>query len=340
MSSHNRTDQISESPVGILLVGGRGTRLAPLTDLAPKPMLPVGGVPFTLHQILQAKAAGIKHIVLATSYLAEVFEPYFGDGSRFGLKISYAVEKEALGTGGGIRNAAKFLTVHPQTPVVIFNGDVLSAHNLAAQIQFHQSRDADITLYLTKVEDARAYGVVPTDSDLWVTDFLEKMESPITDQINAGCYVFKRSTIDQIPEGQVVSIERETFPTLLKSGYKVQGFIDGSYWRDIGTPTALIAASADLLTGVIDSPATVESNSPTGVGYIESSAIVSENSVINEGSVILAGAVIEDGCVISGSIVGEAAQIRAGVKIKAAFIAPGSVITPSNNTGEILGFSR
>lgn len=339
MSSLQNTDHIFESPVGILLVGGRGTRLAPLTDLAPKPMLPVGGVPFTLHQILQAKAAGIKHIVLATSYLAEVFEPFFGDGSRFGLKISYAVEKDALGTGGGIRNAAKFLTASSHTPVVIFNGDVLSAHDLAAQIQFHRERDADITLYLTKVKDARAYGVVPTDSDLWVTDFLEKMENPITDQINAGCYVFKRSVIDLIPEGQVVSIERETFPTLLKSGRRVQGFIDGSYWRDIGTPNALIAASADLLTGVINSPATVVSNSPTGVGFIDNTAIVSENSLINEGSVILAGAVIEENCIISGSIVGQAAQIKAGVEIKGAFIAPGSIITPRNSTGEILGFA-
>jgi mannose-1-phosphate guanylyltransferase len=172
-----------------------------------------------------------------------------------------------------------------------------------------------------------------------VTDFLEKMENPITDQINAGCYVFKRSVIDLIPEGQVVSIERETFPTLLKSGRRVQGFIDGSYWRDIGTPNALIAASADLLTGVINSPATVVSNSPTGVGFIDNTAIVSENSLINEGSVILAGAVIEENCIISGSIVGQAAQIKAGVKIKGAFIAPGSIITPRNSTGEILGFA-
>ena len=139
-----------ESATAILLVGGRGTRLAPLTDHTPKPMLPVGGVPFTLHQLLKARDAGIRRIVLATSYLAEVFEPYFGDGSRFGLEIVYAVETEALGTGGGIRNAASLLDsafstgahshLDGDSPVVIFNGDVLSAHDLSRQIAFHQER--------------------------------------------------------------------------------------------------------------------------------------------------------------------------------------------------------
>jgi mannose-1-phosphate guanylyltransferase len=124
--------------VGILLVGGFGTRLKPLTNDSPKPMLPVAGLPVTEHQILAAKKAGLHTIVLATSYLAEVFTPYFGDGSKWGIKILYAVEKEPLGTGGAIRNAAELLG--RDEPIVIFNGDVLSRHSIADQIAFHERR--------------------------------------------------------------------------------------------------------------------------------------------------------------------------------------------------------
>jgi mannose-1-phosphate guanylyltransferase len=182
----------------ILLVGGRGTRLAPLTDAIAKPMLPVGGVPFIAHQIAQAQAAGINKIVLATSYLAQTFTDYFGDGSDFGVELIYAVEESALGTGGAIRNAAEFLTGSPESSIVIFNGDVLSGHDLPGQIAAHERSKADVTLYLTKVKDARAYGCVPCDQSGRVLDFLEKMENPVTDLINAGCYIFKRSIIDPI----------------------------------------------------------------------------------------------------------------------------------------------
>jgi mannose-1-phosphate guanylyltransferase len=323
----------------ILLVGGRGTRLAPLTDLTPKPMLPVGGVPVTLHQILKARDAGIRRIVLATSYLADVFEPYFGDGSRFDLEISYAVESEALGTGGGIRNAARLLdSVETDAPIVVFNGDVLSAHDLARQIEFHREREADVTLYLTKVSDARAYGVVPTDEDGWVEEFLEKMEVPISDQINAGCYIFRKSVIDSIPAGKVVSVERETFPSLLASGRKVQGFVDTGYWRDIGTPAALIAASADLITGRFVSSATSPPNSKSGVGFIAPSARVSASAIVAEGSVVMDDAVIGDDCTISASIISEGAVIEAGAVIRSAFVAPRSRIARVHSEGEILGF--
>lgn len=329
---------MNKDAAAILLVGGRGTRLAPLTNHCPKPMLPVGGVPFTLHQVLQAREAGIEQIVLATSYLAEVFEPFFGDGSRFGVSIRYAVEKSALGTGGGIRNATELLDVNEDALVVIFNGDVLSSHDLKRQMTWHRDRDADVTLYLTKVDDARAYGVVPTNGDGWVEAFLEKMEDPISDQINAGCYVFRRSAIDEIPHGLVVSVERQTFPSLLEAGRRVQGFVDNGYWRDIGTPAALIAASADLLTSRFISPATAIPNSPTGLGYIAPDAEVSENVRIIEGSSVLAGARIAADCTISASIIGEGAVIESGVTIESAFVAPHSRITKGNCQGEILGF--
>ena len=196
----------------ILLVGGKGTRLMPLTQHTPKPMLEVAGVPFTEHQIRKAAKAGISEIVLATSYKAELFEPYFGDGEKFGIKIKYAVETTALGTGGGIKNAAELIEACDQ--VVVFNGDVLSGHDLSNQIKLHQRNNADVTLYLTEVLDARAYGCVEIENNNRVKSFLEKMDNPISNLINAGCYIFNPTIINTIPKGQVVSVERETFPII------------------------------------------------------------------------------------------------------------------------------
>lgn len=301
----------------ILLVGGMGTRLQPITNKSPKPMLPVGGVPFTEHQIVKAKAAGISEIVLATSYLAEVFKPYFGDGSAFGIKIKYAVEEVALGTGGAIQNAASLLS--PADQVVIFNGDVLSAHDLAAQIKFHKELQADVTLYLTQVADARAYGCVELLPGDRVKSFLEKSDTPPSNLINAGCYVFNRSIIDEIPVGRVVSIERESFPQLLAADKKVFGFVDSSYWLDIGTPAALIKASKDLITGKVFSPATPAHD---GDSIISADAVVADGCTISDGSFIHSKVVVESECEISGSIIGEGAVIGAGCKVIDSFIAP------------------
>ena len=305
----------------ILLVGGMGTRLMPLTSKTPKPMLQVAGVPFTEHQIRKAAQAGITEIVLATSYKAELFEPYFGNGEKFGIKIKYAVEKTALGTGGGIRNAAALLDDCDQ--VVIFNGDVLSGHNLAAQIQFHINNKADVTLYLTKVADARAYGCVELSADSQVKSFLEKMENPVSDLINAGCYIFNRKVIDQIPANQIVSVERDTFPNLLSSGVKVCGYLDNSYWLDIGNPAALVKASADLVTGVITSAATPKHS---GDHLIAPGAQVSTSAIINLGTVIEPEVVVESNCQISGSIISKGAKIGANCKIINSIIAPDTQI--------------
>jgi len=305
----------------ILLVGGMGTRLMPLTSKTPKPMLQVAGVPFTEHQIRKAAQAGISEIVLATSYKAELFEPYFGDGAKFGIKIKYAVEESALGTGGGIRNAAALLDDCDQ--VVIFNGDVLSGHDLASQIQFHINNKADVTLFLTKVEDARAYGCVELSADNQVKSFLEKMENPVSNLINAGCYIFNRKVIDQIPANQVISVERDTFPNLLNSSVKVCGYLDNSYWLDIGNPQALVKASADLISGVIASAATPKHN---GDHLIAANAQVSPSAIINFGTVIEPEVVVEGNCQISGSIIGKGVKIGSNCKIINSIIAPDTQI--------------
>ena len=204
----------------VILVGGLGTRLRPLTLSVPKPMIPTAGVPFLAHVIARIRAAGIEHVVLGTSYRAEVFAASFGDGRDLGVDLEYIVENEPLGTAGAIRNVAPALR---GDTALIFNGDILSGLDLRALLATHQKHDADVTLHLTKVDDPRQFGCVPTDSDGRVTAFLEKTDQPPTDQINAGTYVFRRSVVDRIPTGLPVSVERETFPGLLADGGRVFG---------------------------------------------------------------------------------------------------------------------
>jgi mannose-1-phosphate guanylyltransferase len=306
--------------VGILLVGGFGTRLKPLTDESPKPMLPVAGLPVTEHQILAAKKAGIHTLVLATSYLAEVFTPYFGDGAKWGMKILYAVEKEPLGTGGAIRNAAELLG--RDEPVVIFNGDVLSRHSIADQIKFHTDNSADVTLHLIDVEDARAFGCVPTDADGRVTAFLEKMDNPVTNSINAGCYVFSPAVIDQIPLGTVVSVERETFPALVSSGRPVFGYKEQSYWLDVGTPAALFKGSRDLVDGdfhamadtTIASDAVITGGTSIGARCSIGSGVRIDDCIIGD------DVTIGDGAILTHSFIAHGAEIAAGTQKSARYL--------------------
>jgi mannose-1-phosphate guanylyltransferase len=303
--------------VGILLVGGFGTRLKPLTNDSPKPMLPVAGLPVTEHQILAAKKAGLHTIVLATSYLAEVFTPYFGDGSKWGIKILYAVEKEPLGTGGAIRNAAELLG--RDEPIVIFNGDVLSRHSIADQIAFHIEKKADVTLHLIDVDDARAFGCVPTDSSGRVTAFLEKMDNPVTNSINAGCYVFSPSVIDEIPLGEVVSIERETFPALVTSGRAIFGFKDQSYWLDVGTPAALFKGSRDWVDGAF---------------LAQGGTTIADGAVLTGGTSVGSGCIIEAGVVIDGCIIGDKVVVGAGSHLSQCFVTQGTSIAPDSQKSQ------
>ena len=204
----------------VILVGGKGTRLRPLTNTIPKPMLSVAGYPFLMHLLARIKAAGMTHVVLGTSFKAEVFEEHFGDGSEMGLEIEYVVEDSPLGTGGGIRNVLPRLR-HDRA--MIFNGDILGGTDLGSVLQTHVDNDADVTLHLLRVADPRAFGCVPTAEDGRVEAFLEKAEDPPTDQINAGCYVFQREIIESIPANQVVSVERDVFPEVLSAGKRKIG---------------------------------------------------------------------------------------------------------------------
>ncbi len=327
----------------ILLVGGQGTRLRPLTIATPKPMLPVAGFPCTEHQIARAREAGITRIILGTSYRAEVFESYFGDGSEFGVELVYAVEDEPLGTGGAIRNAARYLQSGPDEPVVIFNGDVLTGVDLVGLVDKWKIAQAAVALYLTRVEDPRAYGLVPTDDSGRVLEFREKPTTPeeiVTDQINAGCYVFKRSVIDRIPAGRPVSVERETFPELLGSDAVVIGVVDDGYWLDLGTPLAFAQGSADLVLGnapspligsragqfIADDTATIGDASRLSAGtHVGAGAHVASTATV-AASVIFPGAHIAEGADIQNSIIGTGAHIGAGSILTGVVVADGAVV--------------
>jgi mannose-1-phosphate guanylyltransferase len=297
----------------IMLVGGKGTRLRPLTLSAPKPLLPTAGVPFLAHQLARAAACGISHVVLATSYRAEMFAEAFGDGAAFGLSIGYVYESEPLGTGGGIRNAASELRGGPDDPVVILNGDVLSGHDLPAQIDLHRKKEAAATLHLLPVDDPGRYGCVPTDEAGRVTAFLEKTPNPVTNQINAGCYVFRRSAIDAIPAGRVVSVERETFPQLISSGELVLGYAENAYWLDVGTPEAFVQGSCDVVLGRVDTGACPGA---PGEFLVLERASVAAGARLSAGTTVGRGAVVEDGAVVSGSVIFDGAAVGAGAVVR------------------------
>jgi mannose-1-phosphate guanylyltransferase len=328
----------------IMLVGGKGTRLRPLTLSAPKPLLPTAGVPFLAHQLSRAAECGITHVVLATSYRADMFAEAFGTGERFGLSIDYVYESEPLGTGGGIRNAAGRLRGGPDEPVVILNGDVLSGHDLSAQVDLHRKKEAAVTLHLVPVDDPSRYGCVPTSDTGRVTAFLEKTPNPVTNQINAGCYVFRRSVIDSIPAGEVVSVERQTFPGLIEAGAVVMGYAEAAYWLDVGTPEAFVRGSCDVVLGRLRSSAMsgapgeslvlgdaavspeAQLSAGTTVGYL---AVVESGAVVS-GSVIFDGASVGPGAIVRDSIVGRDATIAGGAVLDNVVIGDGAYVGPGN----------
>ncbi|MFI6700345.1 sugar phosphate nucleotidyltransferase [Streptomyces sp. NPDC050509] len=335
----------------ILLVGGKGTRLRPLTARTPKPMVPAAGVPFLTHQLARAKAAGVEHVVLATSYLAEVFEPYFGDGSSLGLSLEYVTERDPLGTGGALRNVASRLHSGPDEPVLIFNGDILTGLDIRALVATHTASGADVSLHLTRVPDPRAFGLVPTDADGRVTAFLEKPQTPeeiVTDQINAGAYVFRRSVIDAIPAGRPVSVERETFPGLLAAGAHLQGMVDSTYWLDLGTPQAFVRGSADLVLGRAPSPAVpgrcgdrlvLPTASVAADAKLTAGTVVGEGASIGAGarvtgSAVLDGAVVEPGAVVTDSLIGAGARVGARTVLSGVVVGDGAVVGADNELRE------
>ena len=334
----------------VMLVGGQGTRLRPLTENVPKPMLPVANRPCVEHQISRARDAGVTRIVLSTSHRAEVFETYFGAGENFGIEIVYVTEESPLGTGGAIRNAVQALRSAPDAPVVIFNGDVLSGHDIRAQVDAFEKVHADVSLHLIEVDDPRPFGMVPTDANGRVVAFLEKPQTPeeiVTHQVNAGCYVFRREVIDSIPADCVVSVERETFPALLSADATVVGYVESAYWLDLGTPLAFMRGSRDLVRGLcpsalvahpgeslIDASASVADSAVVGGGAaVAAGATIGERATVT-GSVILAGAVVEAGATVRDSIIGQRARVGSSSQLVGVVVGDGADIGADNQLGQ------
>ena len=317
------TPQLTPANVdAVILVGGKGTRLRPLTLSAPKPMLPIAGLPFLTHLLSRIAAAGIEHVVLGTSYKPAAFEAQYGDGSQLGLQIDYVTEEHPLGTGGGIANVASKLQ---HDTVMVFNGDVLSGVDLNQLLEHHWAQHADATLHLVRVTDPRAFGCVPTDNGR-VTAFLEKTEDPPTDQVNAGCYVFQRQIIDRIPRGREVSVEREVFPGLLSDGgIAVCGYVDTTYWRDMGTPEDFVRGSADLVRGIAPSSALQQQR---GERLVHDGAAVSPGALLVGGTVVGRGAEIGPGVRLDGAVIFDGVRVEAGAVIERSIVGLGARIGP------------
>jgi len=293
----------------VVLVGGFGTRLRPLTFTTPKPMLPVGHRPIIENLVTMLAAAGIDEVVLALGFKPEPFREAFPDGTCAGVRLHYAVEPEPLDTGGAIRFAADHAGI--DETFVVVNGDVLTDLDVATLVDFHRARGAEATIHLTPVEDPSAYGVVDLDERGRVSRFVEKPApgTAPTNLINAGTYVFEPSVLGRIPTGRKVSIERETFPQLVADG-SLFAMSTSDYWIDTGRPDTYRQANFDVLDGTrkslrcdaVHAEAKVAETATLHHSLVSAGTSVGSDAFLTE-TIVLPGAVIERGAKVSGSIV-------------------------------------
>lgn len=323
----------------IILIGGEGTRLRPLTLDTPKPLLPVANRPFLSYQFEVLRTHGIKDVVLCTAYKPAAFKGAVGDGRRYGVRIRYLREKTPLGTGGAIKNAEALAG----GTTVVFNGDILNDLDLTAFLRFHRSRRADATIALVPVEDPTQYGLVETAPDGRVRRFLEKPSpAEVTcDTINAGAYAFERDVFRRIPAGTKYSVERGLFPTMLGNGSKLYGFVRRGYWMDIGTVEKYLQANSDVLEGRtpfepagrrkgevwredgvrLDPYCRVEGWVALGRG-----AAVGSKAVLRGSVAIGARCRVEDGAVIQDSVLLEGARVGARARVVRSVLGRGTVV--------------
>ena len=301
----------------IILVGGRGTRLQPLTDTRPKPMLPIVDVPFLEHQLRHLKAHGVTGVTFACGFLPSAIVSYFGEGARVGMDLTFVIEPEPLDTAGAIAFAAR--TLDPQR-LLVCNGDVLTDLDVGRLVAEHEARGATATIALTPVEDPTRYGLVRTDERHAVRAFVEKptLEEAGDDRyINAGTYVLEPSVIGMVPEGVRCNIEREIFPALVGRGLYAIGF--EGYWNDIGTFTSYLAANVDMLQGVFG-------DGHEGARWIAPDAVVAHDATVGWGAVIGPRAVVESGAHVVKSVVLEHARIGVGARLDGVIVGEGAIV--------------
>ena len=318
----------------VVLVGGFGTRLRPLTCSRPKQMLPIVNRPMIEHVVGHLADHGVDDVVLSLGFLPDVFREAYPDARCAGVELHYAVEPDPLDTAGAIRFAA--LDAGIDERFLVLNGDVLTDLDVTRFVEFHERSGAEATIALHKVVDPSRYGVVPTDSEGRVTQFVEKPppgEAP-TDLINAGTYVLEPSVLDRIPGGRRVSIEREVFPDLVVDGtlYALDG---ETYWIDTGTPQEYIQAQLDLTDGLrgepvdgVDPGAAIDPGAKVRRSVVGRGAVVAAGARV-EGAVLMAGARVAGGALVEGSVLGHDVVVGEGARVVGcSVVGDGEVVAP------------
>lgn len=305
----------------IVLVGGEGTRLRPLTATVPKPALTVVDRPFLAYMIEWLGTHGVIEVVLACGFLPGVLrEALEGEEERAGVRIRYVAETEPLGTAGAIRFAADQLGDDLDERFLALNGDVLTDLDLTALLRLHEERGARATLGLYPVEDSAAYGLVTTGPGGEVLEFREKTGEPVPGEVNAGAYVIERAVLDLIPAAENVSIERDVFPRLVGNGLHALP-LDG-YWMDIGTPERYLQASWDVLEGAVETRV-----APTAPGvFVDPSAEIAAGAGIGPRAVVAAGCRIGAGAAIRESVLLHGCVVGAGARVSGSVLAPGAEV--------------
>jgi len=292
----------------VVLVGGFGTRLRPLTLTTPKPMLPVGHVPIIERLVDNLSKGGVTDVTLALGFKSEPFIDAFPGGECNGVALHYAVEPEPLDTAGAIRFAADFSAI--DDTFVVANGDVLTDLDIATLVEFHRRHAAEATIHLIAVDDPSSFGVVATDRDGRVERFVEK-PAPGTapsNLINAGTYVLEPSVLQRIPAARQVSIERVTFPAVAADG-RLFAMSTADYWLDAGNPALYLKANLDLLDGT--RPSSIRDAIHEGAS-VDASAVVT-NSIVADGVVVAANAQVSDSVLLAGAVVGARAVVANSV---------------------------
>jgi mannose-1-phosphate guanylyltransferase len=318
---------------GLILAGGKGTRLRPLTLNTPKPIVPVANAPFLLYQIDLMRSAGIGEVILSLSYQPRKIEDLLKDGTDYGIGIRYAVEGTPLGTGGAFKNAED----HIDSTTVVFNGDVLTDLDLSAVVARHRKTNAVATIVLTPVENPSAYGLVETEADGSVRRFIEKPgpDEITCNTINAGVYVLEPSVLRYMPKDEPYSFERGLFPTLLERKELVVSFVHESYWIDIGTPRKYLEVHQDILAGKFSSrrvpPSLLDRSSLPSNASVDSKSIIDADVTIRAGvrienSVIGRNCKIEEGAHITDSVIWGGNTLDNGSHVEGAIVGRGCYI--------------
>ena len=331
---------------GLILAGGKGTRLRPLTLNTPKPIVPVANRPFLLYQLDLMKSAGVGEIILSLSYQPRKIEDLLKDGADFDVLIRYAIESNPLGTAGAFKNAQEWI----EETTVVFNGDVLTSLDLGAVIAAHHEMGAIATIVLTPVEDPSAYGLVEFNDTGRIHRFLEKpsMDEITSNNINAGTYVLDSKVLDYIPGDRPFSFERELFPTLVEQGLPVYAYVSDCYWIDIGTPEKYLEVHRDIIaerfvsrtipltaakSGAMPDGTSIDEHSLIGPGVAVQAGAKIVSSVIGPNCKIQKGAHVVDSVIWSGNTIDEGARVTGTILGRGCYIGPSAVL----RNGTILG---